>query len=352
MRVVHLVEILAGGPATFLNQLLPLQARSYQSVTLVCPEDQIHLLDCPEVKIIPAPRQSRSPAGIWKWRDFWAKTVRGTDADIVHLHSTFAGLIGRVNVRPSGAKVVYCAHGWSHSRVKSLAKKQIYASVERFLAHDTAAIINISGAEHLLAQEYRIQTGKDFVVRNGIADASWTPLPITAGARKLLFVGRFDRQKGVDLLLDAFKSIESEGFELTLIGEPVVGTESPVIPKSVTYLGWQSAAGVQDAIQKSDILVVPSRWEGFGLVAVEAMRAGRPVVAARVGGLAEVVVDGVTGALFEPGNLGSLIRAIRETSQKDIQQLGVNGRARFEREFTSDRLFAETHKVYKTVLNV
>jgi glycosyltransferase involved in cell wall biosynthesis len=96
--------------------------------------------------------------------------------------------------------------------------------------------------------------------------------------------------------------------------------------------------------------VVPSRWEGFGLVALEAMRCGCAVVASRVGGLSEVVDDGVTGLLFEPGDAAGLAALLSTTSASKLAALGVAGRQRFERLFRIDRVDAELDALYRVML--
>jgi glycosyltransferase involved in cell wall biosynthesis len=99
-------------------------------------------------------------------------------------------------------------------------------------------------------------------------------------------------------------------------------------------------------MRESDAVVMPSRWEGFGLVALEAMREARAVLAARVGGLAEIVVDGETGLLFTPDDVRSLEDAIVRCAEFDLAGLGLKGRTRFEAAFGAERMAQEIDDVY------
>ena len=101
-----------------------------------------------------------------------------------------------------------------------------------------------------------------------------------------------------------------------------------------------------------DVFVLPSLWEGFGLVLVEAMAAGRPVVASAVGPIPEIVVDGVTGLLVPPGDPAALAEAIIRVLQDPelASAMGRAGRARVERELRVDTMVARTEALYDELL--
>jgi glycosyltransferase involved in cell wall biosynthesis len=99
------------------------------------------------------------------------------------------------------------------------------------------------------------------------------------------------------------------------------------------------------------MLVIPSHYEAFGLSAVEAMRAGLPVIASRVGGLPEVVVDFVTGRMVEPGNPDQLAAAIVSMGKALRREMAANARERFLAAFRIERTVEELHQVYENALN-
>ena len=185
-----------------------------------------------------------------------------------------------------------------------------------------------------------------------------------AGARLAIgLVGRINRMKGHALLLDASERLLTlgfKGFSIVFVGSPPLGQEhfltqlqeriaiSPLRDRVVVkpYMEY-----VAQAFAALDIVCVPStEAEAFGLVAVEAMAAGRPVVAARIGGLPEVVIDGSTGSLHAPGDAEALAARLRILL--DDPQLrhdfGLAGRARFQLEFTVGAMTARMLALYSS----
>lgn len=134
--------------------------------------------------------------------------------------------------------------------------------------------------------------------------------PDQAGPRSgLLYVGRLSREKGVGVLLDA---VAGTGIPLRIVGD---GPERVALaaraPGHVTFLGALARADVLREMANAEALVVPSLWyEGFPMVVVEAFAQGTPVIASEIGGLAEVVSAGRTGALVPPGDAAALRQRI------------------------------------------
>jgi glycosyltransferase involved in cell wall biosynthesis len=135
----------------------------------------------------------------------------------------------------------------------------------------------------------------------------------------VLYVGRLSEEKGVRELASI-----SAGLPLVVVGD---GPLRSLLPEAV---GFVSPSEVGAWYERASIVVVPSRREGYGVVAREAMAYGRPVVATRVGGLVDVIEDDVTGLLVEPGDLGALREALDELlgDAPRRRRLGDTGRAR------------------------
>ena len=127
------------------------------------------------------------------------------------------------------------------------------------------------------------------------------------GALKVLFVGGIGQRKGIKYLLEAVKQLNSPGIQLSLLGPPPAD-ERPLKAYSnwYTYLGRTDQAGVVREMQKADVLVLPSVFEGFGLVIVEAMATGLPVIASTHSCGPEVVREGIDGFVIAP-NESSLL---------------------------------------------
>lgn len=162
------------------------------------------------------------------------------------------------------------------------------------------------------------------------------------------FAGQVRRKKGVDLLIDAARRIDDPRARFLIVGEcrdksrfPDAYTEEELraeigADSRIIYTGYRS--DIQNIYHSSDIVVMPSRWdEPFGLINIEAGISRRPIVAAAVGGIPEIVVDGETGFLFERGDAtsfaGHLNRLIQDKALR--VRLGLAGRAHVERNFTA-----------------
>ncbi|MBI2625246.1 MAG: glycosyltransferase family 4 protein [Candidatus Nealsonbacteria bacterium] len=149
----------------------------------------------------------------------------------------------------------------------------------------------------------------------------------------ILFVGRAHKIKGVNYLIGAFSKIEKDfpDFKLVLVGEG--------LPE-----GKLSLAEVKNKMKKCYCLVVPSLSEGLPRVILEAMALGKPVVASRVGGIPEVIQDGKTGFLFEPGNQSDLTEKLRVLLQDyDLaRRTGEEGK-RFVRDKFSNLKYVENY---------
>lgn len=202
--------------------------------------------------------------------------------------------------------------------------------------------------------------GRDIAIRSGIPSDKIVVKPnVVPAAPRLsrvregaVFIGRLVPEKGVSTLLEAWKSFQ--GVPLTIIGDgPELDLLRKIAPQNVAFAGRLSSDQVQYALATAALCVVPSMWyEPFGLTAMEAMAAGTPVVAARIGGLGTLVRNGQTGLLFEAGNVADLARCINE-ALSDLDRLREIGDAAFEywRETCKPEAnLAQLEAIYENVL--
>jgi glycogen(starch) synthase len=166
------------------------------------------------------------------------------------------------------------------------------------------------------------------VTLNAVPAPDIGPSPLPA-VPSLLVLSRFGREKGVDVALRAFRLLNDDypSLKMVVAGD---GRERAFLKslgnEKVTFVGEVGRAQVSELIANSTLVVVPSREEGFGLVALEAAWMGRTVVASRVGGLPEVVEHNETGLLVPPDNPEALAEAIL-TLLDSPEQLVEYGRA-------------------------
>lgn len=170
---------------------------------------------------------------------------------------------------------------------------------------------------------------------------------------RVLYVGRLEHRKGIDILLAAIPSVlaAAPGTSFDLIGQDNDNywqrrfrNENPgITDEQVRFHGKASASDLLEAYRNCEVFVAPSRYESFGLIYVEAMAWGKPVVGCRTGGIPEVVLDGRTGLLAEPDNAASLRdMLIRLCLDPELRRgMGKEGRrdatARFSREVLAQR---------------
>ncbi|NQU39058.1 MAG: glycosyltransferase family 4 protein [Lentisphaerae bacterium] len=171
-----------------------------------------------------------------------------------------------------------------------------------------------------------------------------------------IFVGRLDTEKGLHHLVEAWRTLPD--VPLTIIGtgpleswlKGVIATEGLTHIRCTGYLPHAEAVA---AIKAARLLVMPSIWyETFGRNIMEAYATGTPVVAARLGAMEELVTEGETGLLVEPGNSKDLKRAVTAAlaSESELARWGANARARFETRFTAETGGALLATIYTDIL--
>ncbi len=278
----------------------------------------------------------------------FARLLR-THATIVHTHLVHADLLGlpaaalaRVPARIS------TKHGFNEFRANRLL-----AAADRTvgrLAHRQIAIS--SGLADYLARTEGFDRSAFTVVHYGI-DAGPPPPPPPPEPR-LLAVGRLIPIKGFDVLLDAFSRarVELPSLTLEIAGDGPLGDSLRAsLPDGATFLG--RVPSVSPLYERNAVVVVPSRGEGFGMVALEAAERGRAAVVSRVGGLPEIVADGETGIVVEPEDAGALAAAIVAlASDPDrVRRLGAAARARATERFGREAAVTGVERVYREALD-
>jgi glycosyltransferase involved in cell wall biosynthesis len=334
-----------GGCGTYLNEILPSQiaALGSENVRVILPAQHRHHIITPSPATMRLFHRTSRVRGIVHLVYAVATALLRFKPEVVHAHSAFAGVVVRFIGLFGGRRYVsiYCPHGWAFEITASKLARNMISACERVLSRCCDRIVAISEWERRQGVSIGVAPDKLLVIYNGVAAEP----PDTAPAlwpdarRRILFVGRLDRQKGVDILMEAVRGLD-ERVCVRVVGEAVVARTAAAVapPPGVELLGWQNQAAVARQMNASDLVVVPSRWEGFGLVAIEAMRAGKPVVAAAVGGLQEIVVDGVTGRLVPPEDVQALRKALLLDTDEELVKMGAAGREVFLKYFTSDRM--------------
>ncbi|MEW5704134.1 MAG: glycosyltransferase family 4 protein [Pseudomonadota bacterium] len=166
-----------------------------------------------------------------------------------------------------------------------------------------------------------------------------------------LFVGRLSAEKGIQTLLRAWAGL---AVPLRLVGDgPLLDAARGAAPPAVAVLGALARERVAEEMRRAAFLVLPSEWyEGFPMVLVEAFRAGLPVVAARLGAMAEIVEDGLTGLHFAAGRAADLAEKVRfaAANPETMRAMGENARRVYERRYTGEANYARLMEIYGEAL--
>jgi glycosyltransferase involved in cell wall biosynthesis len=273
---------------------------------------------------------------------------------ILHTHlvhadayGQLAGTVARVPVRIS------TKHGFNEfreGRAFALGDRAVAS-----LAHEHIAISR--GLARYLAETEGFDEESFRIVHYGIAPDG-VAKPYAGAVPRLLCVGRLIPIKGHIVLLRAFAQARESvpGLELEIAGrgplEPALKAlaKDLELGESVRFLGHVSP--IQAAVERAAIIVVPSMGEGFGMVALEAMERGRPVIAAEIGGLGELVQHGVTGLLVSPGEAEPFAEAIVKLAGDlpRAARMGEAGRERALRDFLEERCTDRTELLYRAAL--
>ena len=239
------------------------------------------------------------------------RIVRAYRPDVLHLHSSKAGLAGRLAVR-GRVPTVFQPHAWSFAAVTGAVGPASLAW-ERRAAQWADVVVCVSEAERAEGVAAGVRARSWEVVPNGVDLDAWTPSSRAAARARLrlgdgplvVCVGRLSRQKGQDVLLAAWPSVGVPGATLVLVGDGPLGARLQVdAPPGVRLAGRRD--DVADWYAAADVVVVPSRWEGMALTPLEALACGRPVVATDVAGMREIGVD-----VVPPGSPEALAEALR-----------------------------------------
>jgi glycosyltransferase involved in cell wall biosynthesis len=274
---------------------------------------------------------------------------------ILHTHLVHADVYGQLTGALTGVPVrVSTKHGFNEFR-----ENRGFALGDRAIASLAHTHIAISrGLARYLEEVEGFDGGSFEIVHYGI-EPDGSPRPYRGDEPRLLCVGRLIPIKGHIVLLRAFAEARRRLPSLTL-GVAGRGPLEPAlralakeleIDHAVRFLG--QVAPIQRAIEQSAVVVVPSMGEGFGMVALEAMERARPVIAAEIGGLGELVEDGVTGLLVPAGESEPLADAIIELAG-DLEAaaaMGEAGRRRALEHFLQQRCTERTELLYQAALN-
>jgi len=285
------------------------------------------------------------------------QVMRTFQPDLVSTHSSKAGLLGRLASQLARVPCLFTAHGWAFTPGVPTRRRQLYRAIERLAEPWAAKIICVSEYDRQLGLQCGMSARRLITVHNGmpqVADYERAE-PSRSEPVVITMVARFDQQKDQATLIRAIAGISN--LQLNFIGDgPTLPTMQALVAdleltSQVRFLGFRS--DIAECLAQSQIFALISHWEGLPRTIIEAMRAGLPVVATQVGGVAEAVLDEVTGFCIPPEDETMLRQRLQQLVQAASlrQKMGAAGRQRYQTQFTFERMYTETYQVYESVLS-
>jgi glycogen(starch) synthase len=290
-----------------------------------------------------------------------AAILQANAIDIVHIHCISANAFYALEARGT-RPVVVTSHGERTMDAKNVYEHSTFLNGTLRRALDEADFVTACSGNTL--EDLEQWWGKPFgargsVVHSGVRMADFADVTPYSHPKPYLFaIGRMVPQKGFDLLLEAFARANLSGFDLLIAGDGPekasleARAQTLKLGSSVRFLGRKDRRAVAELFAGCEFFVLPSRLEPLGIVTLEAMSSRKSVVAARVGGVPEVVIDGQTGLLFPAGDVTALQAAL-ENLADDTQLRRRLGDAGYERArlFDWEPLTAHYEEIYNRIIS-
>jgi glycosyltransferase involved in cell wall biosynthesis len=295
--------------------------------------------------------------------------LRSDDCDVFHAHLFEPSVVGLAAARLAGvpARVLTRHYSNYHTRIQ----RWVHVGLDQWcttLAHHVIAVSNET-AEHLVRVE-GAPAAKITAIHNGIDFERVKPSGPDARKRirdelglgdvfTFLIAGRLHPEKGYEQLFEAVRLLrgrEARSFCVLVAGrgpllthyEALVGSKG--VSDRIRFLGFRS--DLPDLMLASDLFILPSLAESFGLVLAEALFLGLPVIASRVGGIPEIVDDGIDGCLVPPGDPATLCKAMESflLGQVHLPGQGEKAMEKVRRRFDFEKMLRAYEAVYERVL--
>jgi glycosyltransferase involved in cell wall biosynthesis len=282
--------------------------------------------------------------------------IKKNDYKIIHTHGHFANTFGRISAFLANTPIII-----SHVHTTELNSKKRHKFIEKLLSMVTDKVICCSRAVRKFTIEHmHSNPARTITIYNGVYLPKKSNDHSFNDKINIVCVASLVSNKGHRYLFDAIKRLQDSGdtnFILNVVGGGPLKDE--LIEYSIRLgiddkiIFWGIKKNVNDIMNCADICVLPTiEREGLGISLIEAMSHGKPVVGTKIGGIPEVIKDGVTGLLADPMNAKSLAKQLQKLIQdkKIRNMMGANGKKRFDRLFRAEIMLRNIESVYSKLL--
>lgn len=347
MKIIHVITAFGiGGAEKLLLNIINEQIK-HNEVHLIYfkkLDDLIPFLD----KRIQVKQISLSLVTIYRLKKYF-KSIK---PDIIHTHLGHADLLGIFSAKKTFAKIFTTIHSTSFKKngidyFFFLLYRLVLKKVKR------VQFIAISkSVENLIENSFKVSKTKIHLLYNAIPNLRFNFKKENSNILNILFVGRLAKAKSLDTLIKSLILLKEERFKLTIVGEGSLKKELEKLTKElkitnrVTFVGKQE--DVNQYYKEADVFILPSIWEGFGIVILEAFRSKTAVIASNIEGPAELINHNKNGLLFQPKNerdLASKIKILLE--QPELRKrIAKEGHKSFSKKYHINTYVDNLQKLY------
>ncbi|MDZ7926606.1 MAG: polysaccharide biosynthesis type 4 glycosyltransferase UppD [Agrobacterium sp.] len=372
LRIIHCFRSPVGGVFRHVRDLIEEHVKQGHKVGIVCDsstggahEERLFAQIAPMLELgltrLPIKR-SISPGDLWALVKSY-NHIKSLRPDILHGHSAKGGALARLigsllRVNKYRVARLYSPHGGSlHYDRKSL-KGQLFLRIERLQEHFTDALCFVCNFEQ---KAYETKVGKPrtrtVMIYNGVQESEFETVPVREGAARFLYIGMLRDLKGPDVFIQAFAKMERS------IGKPMSGVIVGDGPDRDKYADMIAKAGLSQRISMhaamparqafalATTVVVPSRAEAMPYIVLEALAAGKTVIASHVGGIAEVLGED-SEALVPAGDADALAKTmVKDAENEDWGKRVMPRPDSFKAKFSTPVMADDMMKLYRDLLS-
>lgn len=333
----HSIYVLVGGVGQYLNEMKECGIQVYSLNHLIRPIHPYH--------------DTKAFGQI-------CRALRLLKPDIVVTHTSKAGWLGRVAAWSMGIPVIFTAHGWSFIQVAPKMLAKIYILAEKIAGLLTCCVITVSEYDrNFCLKNTMLPPHKVIAIPNGVPDVEYPLADPSFDKPRFIMTARLEKPKNHLFLFQALASLRDLEWQLDLVGDGPLRSKiehwltSFQLQDKVRLLG--ARRDVPELLSKAQGFILSSDMEGLPLSILEAMRAGLPVVATNVGGVAETIEDGVNGYLVPKGDTDIFTNRLKILIRDRLlrRRMGNASHEKYQKDFRLDNMVERTLAVYSEVRN-
>ncbi|MBZ9577972.1 glycosyltransferase family 4 protein [Patescibacteria group bacterium] len=376
LNVLHIVTKLElGGAQKSALDIVSILNKTRYNLSLVSSNDGILLpdaLNIPEINtaFLPALKRTISPLKDLRTLISLTRFIKNKNFDIVHTHSSKAGILGRWAARLAGVPVIlHTIHGWGFHQWQNPLARRLFIFLERLTARITDKLIAVSQSVIKKGLNARIGTEDKYaLLEYGIPLQKFTgcqadikkkkeELGLKTDSNVVGMVACFKPQKAPEDFIKVAALVKKNFPEtkFLLVGDGVLRRKLEglrkrfALEKDVIFTGWRR--DIPQILSILDVFMLTSLWEGSPIVLLEAMASAVPIVATSTGGAQEIIRNGINGFLVSPGNIQTMAqRAAALLKNKALaRKMGREGKRLLGPSFEVEHMVERIDKLYQTL---